>query len=154
MKYETKSQGGARVAFEVFDKRMAPLAKSPAITIQKRGIFSINKVAHQMIGEAETVELLYDKDAQIIAIRPVQGTPPHAYTVRPQSKRDTGQTILSATAFTQYYNIDTTVSRRWEPYKDGNMLCIDLKGKSAVIRGNRTKKETGPVEATKIDSEE
>ena len=142
------------MAFEVFDKRLAPLTKSPAVTIQKRGIFSINKVAHQMIGGAETVELLYDKEARIIAMRPVEGSPPHAYTMRPQSKRETGQTILSATAFTQYYDIDTTVSRRWEPYKDGDMLCIDLKGKSAVIRGNRTKKDTDADEVTPTDSEE
>lgn len=140
--------------FEVFDKRMAPLAKSPAITIQKRGIFSINKVAHQMIGGAETVELLYDKEASVIAIRPVEGAPPHAYTLRPQSKRDTGQTVLSATAFTQYYDIDTTVSRRWEPYMDANMLCIDLKSKSTVIRGNRTKKEPATDEAATTNLEE
>ncbi|MBM4496980.1 hypothetical protein GS426_19820 [Rhodococcus hoagii] len=27
------------MAFEVFDKRMSPLAKAPSVTIQKRGIF-------------------------------------------------------------------------------------------------------------------
>lgn len=141
------------MAFEVFDKRMAPLAKSPAITIQKRGIFSINKVAHQMIGEADTVELLYDKEARVIGIRPVEGTPPHAYTMRPQSNRGTGQTILSATAFTQYYDIDTTVSRRWEPYKEGDMLCINLNSKSTVIRGNRSKKEPEGSNRANTDSE-
>lgn len=142
------------MAFEVFDKRTAPSPKSPAVTIQKRGIFSINKVAHEMIGAAQNVELLYDPDARIIAIRPVEGSPPHAYTMRPQSKRDTGQYILSATAFTQHYDIDTLVSRRWQPYKDGDMLCIDLKGKSTVIRGNRTKKESDPEEVTTTDLEE
>ncbi|NKT46166.1 hypothetical protein GS908_01205 [Rhodococcus hoagii] len=39
------------MAFEVFDKRMSPLAKAPSVTIQKRGIFSINKAAHALIGE-------------------------------------------------------------------------------------------------------
>jgi hypothetical protein len=145
---------GEVMAFEVFDKRMAPLAKSPAVTIQKRGIFSINKVAHEMIGSAETVELLYDKEARIIAIRPVEGSPPHAYTMRSQSKRETGQTILSATAFTQYYDIDTSVSRRWEPYKQGDMLCIDLNRKSTEIRGNRSKKEPDTSEVTDTDSGE
>ena len=28
--------------FEVFDKRMTPLAKAPAVTIQKRGVISLN----------------------------------------------------------------------------------------------------------------
>lgn len=142
------------MAFEVFDKRTAPSSKSPAVTIQKRGIFSINKVAHEMIGAAQNVELLYDPEARIIGIRPVEGSPPHAYTMRPQSKRDTGQYILSATAFTQHYDINTLESRRWEPYKDGDMLCIDLKSKSTVIRGNRAKKEPDAEEVPTTDLEE
>ncbi|WP_308799545.1 hypothetical protein [Agromyces silvae] len=125
--------------FEVFDKRMAPLAKAPSVTIQKRGIFSINRTAHKLINDAETIELLYDKEAQIIALRP--SNEPHAYAIRPQSARDTGQMILSATAFTQYYDIDTSVSRRYKPYEQDGMLCIDLAGPSAEVRGNRAKQE-------------
>lgn len=128
------------MGFEVFSRRMAPLAKAPSVTIQKRGIVSINSVAHKMINDAETVELLFDKENQIIALRPSQEA--HAYAVRPQSSRGTGQVILSATAFTQYYDIDTTVSRRYKPYELDGMLCIDLKGDSVEVRGNRAKRET------------
>ena len=56
------------------------------------------------------------------------------------SSRDTGQVILSATAFTQYYDIDTSVSRRYKPYEQDGMLCIDLTGPSAEVRGNRAKR--------------
>lgn len=130
------------MGFEVFDKRMAPLAKAPSITIQKRGIFSINKAAHRLIDEPDTVELLFDKDAEIIAMR--QSSEAHAYAIRPQSAtRDAGQVILSATAFTQYFDIDTSVSRRYKPFvKDtemGRLLCIDLKGESVEVYGNRGK---------------
>lgn len=125
------------MGFEVFDKRMAPLTKAPSVTIQKRGIFSINQTAHKLIGNAETVELLFDKDNKVIALRP--SNEPHAYSLRSQSSRDTGQMILSATAFTQYYEIDTSVSRRYKPYEQDGMLCIDLNGPSAVVRGNRSK---------------
>ena len=127
--------------FEVFDRRNAPLAKAPSITIQKRGIFSINKAAHKMIDEVETVELLFDKENQIIGLRPVEVSP-HAYAIRPQSAREASQAILSATAFTQFYEIDTTVSRRWEPYVEDGILCIDLKGVNSIVRGNRAKKES------------
>lgn len=125
------------MAFEVFDKRMAPLAKAPSVTIQRRGIFSINRVAHKLIGEAETVELLFDKENAVVALRPSKE--PHAYAIRPQSARDAGQVILSATAFTQYYDIDTSVSRRYKPYEQDGMLCIDLRGPSTEVRGNRAK---------------
>lgn len=127
------------MGFEVFDKRMAPLAKAPSITIQKRGIFSINKAAHKLVGEPQAVELLFDKDNQIIALR--ESDQPHAYAIRPQSqRRDTGQVIMSATAFTQFYGIDTTISRRYKPYVQDGMLCIDLKGPSVEIVGNRSKR--------------
>ena len=123
--------------FEVFNKRMAPLAKAPSITIQKRGTMSINKAAHKLAGEPESVELLFDKDAEIIAMRP--STEAHAYALRAQSARETGQMILSAAAFTQYYDIDTSVSRRYKPYEQDGMLCIDLNSDSVVVRGNRSK---------------
>ncbi|OAN41133.1 MULTISPECIES: hypothetical protein [Microbacterium] len=131
--------------FEVFDKRMAPLAKAPSVTIQKRGIFSINKAAHKLIGEPDTVELLFDKERDVIALRP--STESHAYTIRPQSARDTGQVIVSATAFTQYYDIDTLVSRRYKPFEEDGMLLIDLRGPSVEIKGNRTKQEDDPVDS-------
>lgn len=127
------------MGFEVFDKRMAPLAKAPSVTIQKRGIFSINKAAHKLIGEPESVELLFDKDAQIIAMR--RSNESHAYVIRPQTAREAGQVILSATAFTQYFDIDTSVSRRFKPYVQDEMLCIDLRGPATEVRGNRAKRE-------------
>lgn len=137
--------------FELFDKRNTPLAKAPSVTIQKRGIFSISKAAHKLIDEAATVELLFDKEEQIIAMRPASASP-HAYAIRPQSERAGAQVILSATAFTQYYNIDTTVSRRYEPYMADGMLCINLAGPSAIVRGNRAAK--GAVDAADEASED
>jgi hypothetical protein len=125
------------MGFEVFDKRNAPLAKSPSVTIQRRGIFSINKAAHKLINEAETVELLFDRENQVIGLRPAEVSP-HAYAIR-KSARESGQAILSATAFTQYYEIDTSVSRRWEPRLNEGVLCIDLRGHSTEVRGNRSK---------------
>lgn len=132
------------MAFEIFDKRMAPLAKAPSVTIQKRGIFSINKAAHKLIGEPASVELLFDKDAGIIAMR--RSDESHAYVIRPQTAREAGQVILSATAFTQYFEIDTSVSRRFKPYVQDDMLCIDLRGPATEVRGNRTKREASSKE--------
>jgi hypothetical protein len=125
--------------FEVFDKRMTPLAKAPSVTIQKRGVISLNKTAHDLIGNAETVELLYDCDRQVIALRATDNSSPHAYAVRSGSKRGPGQAIVSATAFTAHYGIDTTATRRWKPFVEDGMLCVDLATEGTVITGNRTK---------------
>ncbi|MBD3943947.1 hypothetical protein IF188_19835 [Microbacterium sp. NEAU-LLC] len=125
------------MGFEVFDKRNAPLAKAPSVTIQKKGIFSINRAAHNLIGAPETVELLFDRDEQIIAMKP--SDEPHAYAIRAQTASDTGQMILSASAFTQFFDIDTTVSRRYKPYEQDGMLCINLQGPRVEIVGNRSR---------------
>jgi hypothetical protein len=99
------------VPFQVFDKRMTPLAKAPSATIQKRGVISLNKATHDLVSNAETVELLYDRDRQVMALRAADDSSPHAYAVRNGSNRGPGQAIVSATAFTQHYGIGTTATR-------------------------------------------
>ncbi|MEX5257859.1 hypothetical protein [Kocuria arenosa] len=124
---------------EVFGKRMTPLAKAPSVTLQKRGVISLNKASHDLIGNAETVELLYDRDRNVIALRAADDSSPHAYAVSSGSKRGPGQAIVSATAFTANYGIDTTATRRWKPFVEDGMLCVDLTEEGLVITGNRTK---------------
>ena len=133
--------------FEVFDKRMTPLAKAPSVTIQKRGVISLNKAAHELVDSAETVELLYDRDRQVMALRAADDSSPHAYAVRNGSRRGPGQAIISATAFTQHYGIDTSHTRRWKPFVEDGMLCVDLTIEGTVITGNRTK-ATAPAQGT------
>ena len=125
--------------FEVFDRRMTPLATAPSVTIQKRGVISLNKAAHDLVDNAETVELLYDRDRQVMALRAADVSSPHAYAVRSGSKHGPGQAIVSATAFTAHYGIDTTATRRWKPFVEDGMPCVDLTEQGIVITGNRTK---------------
>jgi hypothetical protein len=145
-----------KMGFEVFDKRMTPLAKAPSVTIQKRGVISLNKAAHDLIGNAETVELLYDRDRNVVALRAADDSAPHAYAVRSGSKNGPGQAIVSATAFTQHYGIDTTATRRWKPLTEDGMLCVDLNVEGTLITGNRAKAPqsappAGVVEETRTD---
>jgi hypothetical protein len=139
------------MGFEVFDKRMTPLAKAPSVTIQKRGVISLNKAAHALIDSAETVELLYDRDRSVIALRATDDTSPHAYAIRAGSTGGTGQAIISATAFTQHYGIDTTATRRWKPFTEDGMLCVDLTEEGTVITGNRAKTTGAPAPDTDED---
>lgn len=125
--------------FEIFDKRMTPLAKAPSVTIQKRGVISLNKAAHDLVGNAQTVELLFDRDRQVMALRATDDSSPHAYAVRSGSKRGPGQAIVSATAFTQHYGIDTAATRRWKPFVEDGMLCVDLTTEGTLITGNRAR---------------
>lgn len=123
------------MAFEVFDKRKSSLKKTPSATLQKRGILSLNASGHELINSASSVELLYDSKEKIIALRPSDA--PHAYEFR-QANKKTGQVIVSLTAFTEYYDIDTSQSQRFIPRKEGEMLCLDLDQGSTIV-GNRAK---------------
>ncbi|MGQ4818130.1 hypothetical protein ACQ1ZK_13345, partial [Enterococcus faecium] len=115
------------------------LAKTPSVTIQKRGLISLNRAAFALMGEPEAVELLYDRDEKIVGLRPVGEVSAHSYPLRPQSnKQDSGPLMVGGTAFTQYYGIDTTVSRRWVPTLVDGVLCVDLKVEGAVATSNRS----------------
>lgn len=124
--------------FETFTKRMAPLVKAPYVTIQKRGTISLNAAAHAAIGSPEAVELLYDKSARIVGFRPVDKSAEHAYPLRTSGGKAVGPYILSGTAFTKYYGIDTTVSRRWVGRMVDGVLCIDLTEPGTEVTSNRS----------------
>jgi len=136
------------MAFEVFDKRQSSLAKAPTVTIQKRGLMSLNRAAYNMINAPATVELLYYRDANIVGIRAASEDMPHAYSVRSQGDRATGPAIVAGTAFCQFYGIDTTISRRWTPAVTEGILCVDLSTPGAEIIGNRTPRSVKNVTAT------
>lgn len=129
-----------RVAgFEVFTKRMVPLAKAPYVTIQRRGTISFNAAAYSALGEPSALELLFDAERNLVGFRPVDDTAEHAYGVRNQSGKPTGPYVLSGTAFVKYYGIDTSVSRRWPAtFQDERLLVLDLNAPGTVVTSNRT----------------
>lgn len=122
--------------FEVFTKRMVPLVKQPFVTIQTRGIFSLNQSAFQAMGAPDAVELLYDRSARVIGLRPVPTTENHAYGVR--GTNNGSSHVIAGTAFVRFYDIDTSVSRRWDAYIEDGVLCIDLNGNPTDVSSNRT----------------
>lgn len=114
--------------FEAFTKSLVPLAATPRVTVQKRGTITLNTAACAALGWPEAVELLYDRDAQVIGLRPVPVSAPNAAFVRPTTKSGRGPYVISAMAFLRYYQIDTQVARRWSATVEDGVLCIDLRG--------------------------
>jgi hypothetical protein len=60
---------GRIMPFEVFGKKMAPLAKGPNVTTQKRSQIWLKKTACKLVDSAVTMELLYDRDRQVMGVR-------------------------------------------------------------------------------------
>lgn len=138
------------MAFEVFDKSSVPMRGAPSVTVLKTGIVSINGAAHRMINASPVVELLFDPVRKVMALRPASPSP-RAYELRKPSR--TGHTQVSATAFMKAYGLDTSVSRRYEPFEEDGMLCIDFSEPGTVVRGNRSAKKDGepPAEAGHLE---
>lgn len=146
---DASSKGrGQLMAFEVFEKGSAPLPTVPAVTIQKRGLMSINRAAFALIGSPNAVELLWDKERRIIGIRGAEATNPNAYPARPQTaSSNRGPMLVAGNLFTRYIELDTSVAKRWTPTIEDGVLCIDLKTPGQKVLSNRQR-------AAKAESDE
>ncbi len=123
--------------FEVFDKRSATASKNPLVTIQKGGYFSLNRAAYQAMGEPEAVELLFDREEQLIGFRPADPTSPRAFPVRSQGKHSPSTLMITGRAFTKYYDIDASTARRYGVEMRDGVLVLDLKSESVDVTGPR-----------------
>jgi len=137
------------MGFQVFDRRHAPMRGEPSVTLQSSGVLSINAPAHRMIDNAMKVELLFDPSREVMALRPSEGSP-RSYELREPTS--TGLTMVSLTAFANAYGIDLSTSRRFQPFLEDGMLCVDLKGESVAVRGNRSRGEERRAESPASNS--
>jgi hypothetical protein len=132
-----------RVPFETFKRQRVRPGREPFLTIQRKGVFSLNRPAFEALEQPESVELLYDPEARLIGLRKVDSGLEHAYMVRSLGGRGADSTFLiSGTAFTNYYGIDTSTSTRRTGRMEGDMLVIDLNDPGTEVSSNRRRKAT------------
>lgn len=122
--------------FETFT-RQRRAGRQPFVTIQKKGVISINRAAFEALGNPEFVELLYDPDARLVGLRRVDSSVEHAYQVRaPVEGHATW--VISGAAFVSYYEIDTSTSVRRGASMDGDLLVVNLNDPGVEPRGEQT----------------
>ena len=129
--------------FEVFDKKSVPSTTEPWVTIQKKGLLSLNRTAAEALGTPEAVELLFDREEEIIGFRSADLNNPRAFQLRKQGKNPTRNSnyLVAGTAFCNYYKIDTSFARRYKPKMNSGILTVDLKQDYAIASGPRLKKD-------------
>lgn len=123
--------------FESFNRHMLALKDEPHLTVHKRGTLSINRSAFESLGSPDAVELLYDRQRSTIGLRPIDARAENAYQVRRPASSPSGPWVISAMAFTKFYDIDTSVTMRWIAYLDDDVLCADLSTPGASVGGAR-----------------
>lgn len=89
---------------------------------------TINRVAHEMIGSPEAVELLYNEENRVIGVRQVSKTEPYAFPLRGQGRKGEKPSnyVVAMQAFTKFYNIDTSVAMRYPTEMQEDILTIPL----------------------------
>jgi len=137
--------------FDVFDRSSAPSPSIPTLTIQRRGMLSLNRGSYEALGKPAAVELLFNRERRAIAIRPADPSTPRAYAVRAQGAAGGGSNtyLIPGAAFTAHYGIDTAVARRYGVERRGEMLFVDLEQEGAVtVTSPRAKDREAPSRAT------
>ncbi|PZS13022.1 MAG: hypothetical protein DLM57_17740 [Pseudonocardiales bacterium] len=125
--------------FETFSRQLLPLKSDPYVTLLKRGTIALNRSAFAALDEPDAVELLYDRERDIVGLRPIDPKADHANYVRRSSPSPSGPWLISAMAFTKFYDIDTSVSRRWAAHLDAGILCADISTAGIAISRNRAR---------------
>ena len=119
--------------FETFT-RQRRTEPQPFVTIQKKGVISLNRAAFEALESPEAVELLYDRDERRVALRRGDPSVEHAHHVRaPVQNHATW--LISCSAFVNYYEIDASVSVRRAARMEGDLLIINLNDPGVGPRG-------------------
>jgi hypothetical protein len=122
----------------VFDKRAATASKSPMVTIQRGGHFSLNKAAYRAVGEPEAVEILFDPAERLIGFRPASPESPRSFPVKGQGRDAPTTFMVAGQAFAKYNELDVSTARRYGVKVDEDgILVLDLKGPSIDVTGPR-----------------
>ena len=140
------------MAFKVVEKGSAPAPSLPAVTIQKRGLFSLNDAAYRMLGQPEYVTFLYDEEEKLIALQTADSKDLNAYPARRQKSttergNSSGPVLIAGTMFTRFIDLDTSQARRWTPEMRDGMLLIDLKTEGALVISNRNRRKNAEAHA-------
>jgi hypothetical protein len=116
---------GMKRTFERFTGSHAPLNKVPSVTIQKRGMLSLNRAAYDLLKRPQAVQLYFSANEQAIGITPSDPKAPDAIIIRKQ--KSSASYIIAGMAFTKWYGIDSSSARRYEATAEGEELYVDLK---------------------------
>lgn len=88
---------------QLFEGRRTRAGSAPTLGIQKRGNFSLNASAFELLGEPEAVHLYFSLSSSVIAIKPVAKDTPQSYPVRKQ--QNARSWLIGARSFLNSYGV-------------------------------------------------
>lgn len=124
--------------FEVFDGYHSRVTREMSVSIRQDGNLALNKAALKALRNPESVQFLYNRSKEQIGIR-VAPSGDVGTVVRRQ--KNCSNYVIAGKAFLKEYNIDFSVTRRFDAILRDEMLIIDLNGPSAIVVGPRQGKK-------------
>lgn len=126
-----------------YAKRRSAQTDQPTMTVQKTGVGTLNQAAVEALNWPDTIELGYDLEARVIAIRAADSDSLNAINVRRQGNSSTRE--FGIRSFLRFFGIEHEGSRRYQarPAGDGGMLLVDLKEGGLDVSLTRRKSREG-----------
>lgn len=114
-------------------------------SLNVRGVFTLNQLTYDEMGNPPAVELFYDKDERLIGLKPSTLEVPHAYKVRQQGKNKSY--LISARAYCGFFGIEIPQTIKFVGISMiADVLALDLK--TAVAMPSRTLTTDGTATET------
>ena len=104
---------------------------TPHVTLSPKGVFLMNRIAHEMFGAPEAVKFFYDKPLGVVGLLPTEVDEPNAFPVKGKDQNK----LVHAKPFLRNFNIETdrTVVFNRVDHDDG-MLILDMGMTTAIGR--------------------
>jgi hypothetical protein len=131
--------------FERFTGSHAPAKTTPTVTIQKRGVIALNRAAYDLLKRPQAVHLYFSREEQSIGFAPSDPKEPDAILIR-KAKR-TAVYWVAGMAFTKWYDIDSSLARRYEATAESGELYVDLKQQPKIVTSPIGKKQQAGEES-------
>lgn len=90
--------------FDLFTDHFRRVTKAPTASIHSKGVIALNALCLQKMGEPQAVQMLYNAEQRVIALRPVPEGAPYSMPVR-FPNRGSRSAVVSAKAFLDSYGI-------------------------------------------------
>lgn len=115
------------MTYVVFDKprrarqggrRVGP----PKVRLNTQAMIVLNASAYELLGSPDAVLLLFDKDADRIALSPCRSVEQNAFKVH--KNRTRSEWAVSARGFCRHHQIDHSRTRWFEPVKENDLIIL------------------------------
>jgi 5-methylcytosine-specific restriction endonuclease McrA len=114
-----------KMPFEVFKSKHARASRGPRIGLSRRGYFSLNKFAFELLGRPSRVLLLYDSERALVGLKAADENVPYSYGVVQQGNSESY--ILAAKAFCDYCGITYDEVQHFVPRSQDDLVVFEVR---------------------------